>query len=223
MSEKPIDYKWLRAYDAFLNSARAKEMAIIAKCDDKNFKPVPAGAHPAICIWMVDLGLQSGPYKTRHQVYMKFEIPGERMKVERDGVEVDMPMTIGAYYTVSLSRKSNLRSDLEGWRGVPFTEQEAKGFDITKVLGKHCTVVVQHKINDDHSRTAVVKSITQAPRGWRPAPENDLILVDDEHQDLDALPEWLRDQVLGQVPPQDEDPGDVGGTDLEPLDDDIPF
>jgi hypothetical protein len=168
---------------------------------------------------MVDLGLQSGPYGTRHQVYIRFEIPGCRTRYEKDGVEQEGPMTIGSYYTVSLSKKSNLRRDLEGWRGRQFTEEEAKGFDITKVLGKPCTVVVQHKVKEDFSKTAVIQSITRAPDGFNPAPENELSLVDDEHRDLSGLPEWLAEQVQSQVPAT-AGPAPEAAPEL---DDDLPF
>ena len=52
------------------------------------------------------------------------------------------PLTISKFYTLSLNEKANLANDLVSWRGRPFTETEKKGFDISKVVGKPCSINV---------------------------------------------------------------------------------
>ncbi|GEM_PF-4521665 len=37
-----------------------------------------------------------------------------------------------------------LRRDLENWRGRPFTREELRGFDLFKVLGTACQLMVTH-------------------------------------------------------------------------------
>ena len=111
-----------------------------------NYKRVPAGAHVGRCYSLIDLGTQlsSGQYgeKLQHKIQIKWELFGEDEQgaplVSDDG----SPMTISKSYTLSLSDKASLRKDLASWRGRDFTEEEAKAFDVTKLLGAYCMVNV---------------------------------------------------------------------------------
>ena len=122
-------------------------MGIIAS--DKgggDFKPVPAGAHTAICTLVADLGVQGGgKFKPSRKIAIRWELPGEILEyTDKDGNQKSGPMTIWNRYTLSLSEKATLRSMLESWRGRAFTEQELKGFDIVNILGKGCLLSVKH-------------------------------------------------------------------------------
>ena len=191
-----------------------------------DFKPVPADVHDAVCVWMVDLGLQPGTPlypANKHQVYIKWEIPGERIEYERDGQKHEGPMTIGNFYTVSLSEKANLRSHLEGWRGKPFTSAELAKFDITTVVGKPCRLVVKHKTKADGRVVAIVESILKAKVAL--VPESETIIGDGDHSGgLQKLPDWLKEKIAGQVRPESRDDVDERmASGVEPFADDIPF
>ena len=189
-----------------------------------DFKPVPADVHDAVCIWMVDLGVQPGGiYAPKHQVYIKWEIPGERIEYEKDGVKHEGPMTIGNFYTVSLSEKANLRSDLEGWRGKPFTKDELAKFDVTAVVGKPCRLVVEHKTKQDGRTVAFVKSVIRAKNVL--TPEGETIIFDGDHTDtLSKLPDWLKEKIANQVKPESRDEVDERiAPASDPFEDDIPF
>ena len=112
----------------------------------KDFKKVPPGCHFAICNMVVDLGVQEtsfkGQAKQQHKVYIRWEVPDERVTYEKDGKEIEGPCSIGATYTLSLSEKAKLRALLENWRGKLFTREELNGFDITTIAGKCCQVMV---------------------------------------------------------------------------------
>ena len=53
-----------------------------------------------------------------------------------------MPLTVSRTFTVSLHEKANLRKFLSAWRGRDFTTEEAKAFDVSKLLGAYCMVNV---------------------------------------------------------------------------------
>jgi hypothetical protein len=197
-----------------------KEMGIYGEVKkSEDFEPVPMGAHPAICIWVVSLGLQKTFYGIKPQLYLKFEIPGQRIKYERDGKQHEGPMTIGIFYNLTMSRKSNLRHDLEGWRHRKFTDDEAAQFDIAKVLGKPCTLLVDHKEKENGTTSAIISSIKKAPDDFSAAPENEMYLVDDERrEDIARLPEWIQEKIRGA-----EHAPEPADSDEPPLDDDIPF
>ena len=83
---------------------------------------VPSGSHLAICIIVADLGLQPGSLAypaTKPQVYIRFEIPEERVKYDRDGHQVEGAAIIGRIFTASMHEKATLRQQLEAWRESP--------------------------------------------------------------------------------------------------------
>ena len=114
-----------------------------------NFKRLPSGVHIGRCYSIIDLGTQvtDGQFglKEQHKIRIGWELFGEDddgqpLTVDVDGKE--MPMTISKSYTVSLHEKANLRKELAAWRGRDFTEEEAKAFDVSKLVGAYCMVNV---------------------------------------------------------------------------------
>ena len=150
-------------------------MAFIAKdSGGGDFKKVPPGAYIGRCYSLIDLGTQltSGQYgeKMQHKIRIGWELFGDDEEGNPLTVEVDgkqMPMTISKSYTVSLHEKAGLRKDLAAWRGRDFTDEEAKAFDITKLLGKPCMINIIHKPGkSDPTKTyQEISSITGIPKG----------------------------------------------------------
>jgi hypothetical protein len=135
----------------------------------REFRRVPEGVHQAICNMVVDCGVQpGGKCAPRRQVYIRWEIPAERVEwMDAAGAKHEEPMNIGRFYTASLSEKATLRRDLESWRGRPFSEEELQGFDLFKVLGTPCQLVVAHsEIRDTASFPPA--TIRRVPRCERP-------------------------------------------------------
>lgn len=173
-----------------------------------DFKLVPAGMHPAICDMMVDLGLQENKSplygdSIKHQVYIRWQIPSERLEYEKDGQMIEGPMTIGSYYTLSLHEKANLRKHLQGWRGKEFSDEEAEKFDISAVLGKPCTLNVIHKKKNDGSIRAYVDSVGPPMKGVPPAElEGETVLYDGGEENSPVwskLRPWMHDAIKRQV------------------------
>lgn len=196
-----------------------------------DFKLVSAGMHPAVCDMMVDLGLQEQKSQlygdsVKHQVYIRWQIPGERLEYEKDGQKIEGPMTIGAYYTLSLSEKANLRKVLQGWRGKEFTAEEAAKFDISAVLGKPCTLNVIHKTGGDGKVRARIDSVGPLIRGLpTPQLEGDAILYDGGEEQSpvwDKLRPWMQETIKKQVN-QNEAEQRTPEPAYADLDDDVPF
>lgn len=125
--------------------------SFVAPVSEGNFKRVPVGVHIGRCYLLVDLGTQhtSGQYgdKLQRKFRIGWELFGEDEKGEplviRDSDKgVDMPMTISKNYTFSMSEKANLRKDLAAWRGKAFSDEEAKTFDIVKLMGAYALINV---------------------------------------------------------------------------------
>ncbi len=208
-------------------------MGLMAKdTGGSDFTLTPQGTHIAICNMVVDLGHQKTTYQgqstVKRQCYVRWELPNERVEYQKDGANVNGPMSIGKTYTLSLSEKANLRKDLESWRGKQFTPQELDGFDLFNLLGVPCQVTVTHDTKGDKTY-ANVKSVAGLPKGMpKPnAAENDLLkYCDDEQQDFSKLPEWLRKKIMDAADPAEHGTaGDPGAQhhDGPDLDDEIPF
>lgn len=213
-------------------------MALTAKDNGgKDFKLIPAGAHFAICSMIVDCGLQEGySGKPQHKVYIRWECPDERVEFTKKGesTATDGPMTIGRFYTLSLSEKAALRHDLENWRGQSFTQEELAGFDLFKVLGKCCQLQIVHENNNGkvYANIKAVMGVSrdQRERAKRVKAENDLLGFSLETADgrvFEKLPEWLRTKIDQRI----EEDGDRAARENNNLtsnaapafDDDIPF
>lgn len=191
-----------------------------------DFKIAPAGTHIAICNLVADMGLQPGSavYPTpKRRLYLRFEIPQERISYELNGVKHEGPLTIGQQFTASMNKKATLRLALEGWRGRSFTDDEAADFDISKVLGQPCTLIVSHNRSGDRTY-ANISSIGPIPRGMpKPTAENPLLYYgDDDPADFDKLPNWLQEKIKAQLKAPAPEPAESHATDA-PFDDDIPF
>jgi len=197
-----------------------------------DFTPMPAGNHIAICNMVVDLGNQlvrSERYgdKVKRQVWIRWETPQEEITfTDKDGNERTGPRVIGQAYTLSLHENSALRPVLESWRGRAFTEEERRGFDVTKLLGAPCLVNVIHAESGGKTY-ANIGSVSPLPKGMeKPVSKIGLVLYDDENTGtFDQLPDWLQKKINEQVTTQTQQStsgSDTGGW-ADDLDDDIPF
>ena len=179
-------------------------MAFIASdSGGSNFKRVPSGAFIGRCYSLIDLGTQhsEGQYgpKDQHKIQIGGELFGEDDDGQPPTVEYEgntMPMTIKKSYTVSLHEKSGLRRDLASWRGRDFTDEEAKAFDISKLMGAYCMVNVTTSENNGktYSNVAGLTKLPTALKDAKPAPVHGNILFDMDNPDM-ALFEGFHEKL----------------------------
>ena len=224
-------------------------MAFLAKDSGGggNFKRVPAGAYIGRCYSLIDLGTQltSGNFgeKLQHKIRIDWELFGEDENGEPLTIDVNgkmMPMTINKSYTVSLHEKASLRKDLAAWRGKDFTEEEARGFDVQKLLGAYCMVNVttSESAGKTYSNVAGLTPLPGALKNVKPAPVHEHTVFDLDAPDMAAFnkfhaklqeaikrsPEWAR-MERKLAPPVHQAPpvGHPAGSGFAMADDDIPF
>lgn len=161
-----------------------------------NFKRVPSGAFIGRCYSLIDLGTQhtDGQYgpKDQHKIQIGWELFGEDddgnpLTVDWEGKT--MPMTIKKSYTVSLNEKSGLRRDLASWRGRDFTDEEAKAFDISKLLGAYCMVNVTTSENNGktYSNVSGLTKLPTALKGAKPAPVHSNVVFNLDEPDMELF------------------------------------
>jgi len=160
-----------------------------------DFDPITQGMHHAVCYGLFDLGTQFMETfgKWGHKVLLCWEIPEERIQIEKDGKKLDLPRATSKEYTLSLGIKANLRKDLETWRGRAFTADELSGFDVKNILGKNCLIQIIHQQKGDKVY-ANVASITPLMKGVASKqPENPIkyFAFGDMTEIPEGTPEWI--------------------------------
>jgi hypothetical protein len=170
------------------------------------YEPVPAGTYIARCFSMVHIGTVmetfQGESKLQNKVRLTWELPLELKVFNEDRGE--QPYTLGKEFTLSLNEKATLRKFLESWRGKAFTEDEAKSFDITVLLGKPCMLNVIHKVSQKNGKTyAEIASVSPMMKGMNcPDQISDTFIFGYDPYDqwrFDALPDYLKDKVRGSI------------------------
>lgn len=164
---------------------------------------IPAGNYIARCYQMIEIGTTTenimGKTVTSKKARIGWELPTE-LKVFREE-NGEQPLVISKEYTLSMNEKSNLRKDLKSWRGKDFTEDEAKCFDITKLLGVPCMLNIIHKpsVSDPTKVYEQIAGITPMPKGMAaPAQINSTFLLsydDFDQAKFDSLPDFIKDKM----------------------------
>lgn len=152
---------------------------VISESQGWDFKIIEAGQFPARCYAVIDLGTHDTEYqgvaKKRREVRFTFEFPTETDTFKE--WEPPRPFSISRTFTYSLGEKSNLRPFLESWRGRKFTDEELKGFDISKLLWVPLFVNVTHETSKKGKKFANIGSVMPLPKGMEcPEQVNENIL-----------------------------------------------
>ncbi len=173
-------------------------MPLVIKGSDGDFEPAPIGMHHAVCVDVVNLGLCDTKFGKKKQLKIVWQTKDRGSKGER--------YQIRRTYTQSLNEKSNLRHDLETWRGRPFSRQELSEFDVEKLLGANCQIQVIHRISAQGRTYANPQAIVPATKSMG--------VLEAEKYEREPWPDTYDDVV-------DESPVDPAVTDYP--DDDVPF
>ena len=136
-------------------------MAFIVKGSDATFTPAPAGTHNAVCVDVVDLGMQQTSFGEKHRCRFVWEI--DELRPEHGD-----RFLVFATMNVSLHESSTMGKLLRSWRGRDFTAEEMKGFDVENVVGAPCMLSVVHNEGTNGNTYANVNSATPLPRGLAP-------------------------------------------------------
>lgn len=157
--------------------------------------PVEPGVYVAVCVGVVDLGEQYNEKFKKYSNDVRFiwELVGET--VEADGET--MPRQLSRTFTVSTSKKSNLRGFLSSWNGRQYSDEEFGEADLFDQLGRPCQLNV---VLSDSGEYANVDSAIPLPKGM-PAPATDTALLRwdmDAWDDgaFDSLPDYLKEKIM---------------------------
>lgn len=165
---------------------------------------IEAGLHPFVIQGVYHVGTipGSGGFDAKNTLVIVFELPEVAPIESKDdkGHLKLLPRVLSKRYTLSFNSKARLRIELESLRGKPFTEDEAKTFEVQRLLGAGGQLQVMHTHKDDRT-FANVNALLPAPKGVKYKGSLDQVCfsVDclENAAELDGqhIPDWIKELV----------------------------
>lgn len=117
-------------------------MALIIKEEKTEYPLAPDGLQDAVLVDVVDLGELDTPWGPKRKLSLVFELEDTNSEGKH--------YIVIKRYTLSLNEKSNLRKDLERWRGSKFSKDELEnGVNMEEFIGLNATLFIAHNETDD--------------------------------------------------------------------------
>ncbi len=206
--------------------------SIIATDKGTTRQLIPAGNYIARCYQMIQIGTVTetimGKVVTAPKVRIGWELPEEKRVF--DEAKGEQPLTISMDFTLSMNSKATLRKTLASWRGKDFTEEEAKGFDVVKLLGAPCMLNIIHKpgVADPTKLYEKISSVSPIPKGVKVLPQitPTFVLTYDDWDDskFATLPDFITDKMKGSSEFQARlRPAETSIHNDEEINNDLPF
>ena len=172
-------------------------MSMIAKENGGTSIPnLPDGVYTAISSMLIDLGVQRNEKfdKDQRKFILIWNVMGETVKIG----DLELPRTINKEYGFSLNEKSNLRKDLESWRGQAFTEEELRGFYLSNILNKGCQLQIINKESNGKQYNNIA-GIMALAKGMQVEQLPETIVFDMEEQEswnnYHKVPGWIKEKI----------------------------
>lgn len=177
-------------------------MPIIATNESSgNYPLIEAGTYAARCYSMIYIGTIKESIKGEEKIMKKVRVSWEmatEMKEFKPGDGLK-PTVISKEFNLSMNEKSNLRKFLASWRGDDFSEEEAKAFDVTKLLGIACMITITHKDKADKTKYAEITGVSKVMKGLNVAAlinvKTELNYDSFDFKIFESLPRYLQDKI----------------------------
>lgn len=172
-------------------------MEFIAKSEgNSNIPKLENGVYTAISSMLIDIGLQKSTIdnNVRRKFIIVWNIVGEFIEVNNE----KLPRVMSKEYTLSLNEKSNLRKDLQAWRGQAFTEEELEGFNVLTIMNKACQLqIINEEKNGKNYNN--ISSIMALPKGMQIESLKEttiFITINPETwSNWEKIPKWIQDKI----------------------------
>jgi hypothetical protein len=209
-------------------------MPYIVKQSEKTDYPKPQdGEYNAICYKLIDTGSHMNSYdKLQPTVRLYWELHGDNLVGEGTGIMNDgRPFSVDRKFNPSLGgpdKSTKFREFLEGWRGRPFTPEELKGFDLTRLVGVPCRLTLATQPNKDGTKS--YQNIVKASPVMKGTPAFQMVnpatvfLIDEwDDEVFKSLPDFIQKEIMDSPESNNKPKASVNAQ--APFDDDqsIPF
>lgn len=177
------------------------------RAKSKTFEPrelPPAGRYKALVIGVYDIGIQTFPKESTHQIVVEWELH----KRKKGGAIAPVLNRKGHIHKISEfysfkfgvgkeGNKAKLRTAVESMLGRIFTDAEAvEGYDVEELVGMACEIQIQHepdKKNKEVLRAKISSLLAYEEDDDKPEPVSDSFYyeVDTGKPIPEAVPKWL--------------------------------
>lgn len=174
-----------------------------------NVEILPTGMQLCTFYGLADLGTQdSHKFGPKHKCQLAFEFPQEmRQFYEGDDLK---PCAVFTDETLSMAPKSNLRKNyIEAMVGRKLTEDEAKVFEIDKLLGNHYVATIAHSPDGKYANITSITPLTDKNRLMFGLQENSVQQINESFffhlsqgfnsENFKALPRFVREKIKGSA------------------------
>ena len=172
---------------------------IVGEGESKEFERPPAALYQAVCCDVIDRGeMMTKAGILRPKIAIVWQLDALNSKGERYEVRKTYTRSL---FDKGPGRQSILAHDLQSWRGIPFTPEERKAFDLERLIGINCQITIVHQ--ESNGKTyANVMTIVQLGKGMaKIAVENYVRQAPRPQQ-----PSGAQAGPVGPTPPPIEDP-----------------
>lgn len=159
-----------------------------------NIPPLEDGTYTGVLVGIVEMGDQLDFDKKRYKntIQFTFEVYGEFV----DRGSGDEPRWAYLELTRSLYKNSNLRAALDALRGKEFSDEELQSCDLTKFIGRACTIEIKSSANG----FANIKKTSKLMKGINPGtPVSQTFLFDldapERDKNIESLSGWVRKKI----------------------------
>jgi len=115
---------------------------ILTQTINTTYVPHPEGIYAAVCVDLIDLGMETSTYEGVTKTQPKLRLVFETNEGE--------PRHIGKKFTASMHQKAKLTEFLGKWRGRSVAPGEQ--VDLSRLMGANCTLVISHSQSQDGTR-----------------------------------------------------------------------
>jgi hypothetical protein len=141
----------------------------------------PDGPHAAVCIDIIDRGTvkEFNKFQNKEEMVRKVTLRffcGQYHQTE-DGKQI--PLWIDKWFRASMNEKATLRKFVGQWRGKPISEEEAKRFDLAKLLHAPALLQVSHNVKPDRTYANIDSIMRIVPGMTVPQTPTDYVRVKD--------------------------------------------
>jgi hypothetical protein len=173
------------------NALPANGDAMVLQCkDSSNFKPHPPGIYPALCVDVIDLGLQWSEFQGQRELKRKLKLVFETEHVGEDGKR---GIVTSKKFNASMHPKSHLAEFVGKWRGRPLVPGE--NVDLNKLPGASCTLVLSHQLGKSSGKIyAAIDAVSQPTKKVQPSGTYDGVAM------RQRVAEWVAKEVAQAVP-----------------------
>lgn len=182
-------------------------MGMIIRRGEDDFEDLPLGMRDAILANYFDVGIHEYEGKQTQRVVLLFELADRRTDGKR--------FLLGKEFNASLSSKSSLYAFLCDWRGVGFSPEDLKAFQMDRLLGKPATLQLSRQQNPRSRRI-----YTEIDAIFRARRRADPLTVETPSE---YIPEWVQRRIDTQIIPGYPSAPQGSGHASEDFTDDIPF